>query len=166
MRIGREVVMACDICKNEIAMDAIRDATKYMGEVKYCPMCGEKLVGEMTFIQWVQGFLNQQLDHLRNTIYDETGKPMLLDRKPSTPKQPDVLSPTKPRDMSFDLDKIDISKELEMLAEYERHNKANDVMDGIGKFFSQPKVAINPLVYELFEQFCEDQEDLEDDEQL
>lgn len=95
--------------------------SEHGAELNYCPVCGQH-VGILNFLRNLRNEIELQTMHLSDLIEDENGKPMIQERTPwSNPKDP-----TKHRSLGVDLDKIDISREMEFLEKH--HNKENAKM--------------------------------------
>ena len=98
---------------------------KHGTDMEYCPVCGQH-VGVLNFLRNLRSMLDLHTIQLRETIEDENGKPMYLDRTPwSNPKDP-----TKHRSLGVDLDNIDISREMELLERHQDKKNAK-VLDNL-----------------------------------
>lgn len=100
--------MSCECCTNKtrwLTLKACMAGLKL--PLNYCPVCSTPAA--------IRAFLDNmdKLEiHIPEVITDENGKKLILDRGP-------LWSPTKeaytPPDMSVDLDKIDIEREMKIL---------------------------------------------------
>lgn len=94
---------------------------KHGADMEYCPVCGQH-VGVLNFLRNLRSVLDLQTIQLRETIEDENGKPMTLDRTP--------WSKQKHTSLGIDLDKIDISRELQILEKHQDKKNA-EILDFI-----------------------------------
>ena len=116
--------MSCEFCSDKVKRDVLDIALRGLKspEASYCPLCGQPIA-----IQETLEFMKEQLDDLvdTNTVRDENGNKMVFERTPwSTPDKPYEV-PT----LGFDLDNIDISREMEILHQDDLNRKKQIVAE-------------------------------------
>jgi hypothetical protein len=96
---------SCPCCSNPRVWLAVEDLLDIYGaEIHYCPVCGQQF----------------------ETIEDENGNPMLQNRVPWSDRRGPLERPS----LGIDLDKIDISREIQILAKHNniKHAKLLDAL--------------------------------------
>lgn len=113
----KEKETMCECCRNIAKWDVLKAAMRELNlPLNYCPVCSSP--------RQVSILLNElaEIDIevlLPETIRDENGKEMILDRSP----QHGTVKSYTPPSLAIDLDKIDIEREMKLL-------EAKDKSDG------------------------------------
>ncbi len=98
----------CPCCSNSLMW---HEFERVLGtKMNYCPVCGQSRA-VIDFLKYADAIVRGVVIE---TVRDENGKPMILDRTPWAEPSPDKPSAT-PISYEVNLDKIDISKEMELL---------------------------------------------------
>lgn len=101
----------CPCCSNPLLWDELETTLAPTGAImNYCPVCGQSR-GMIEFLKYADVIVRGVLIE---TVPDENGKPMILDRTPWADPSPDKPTST-PISYEVNLDKIDISREMELL---------------------------------------------------
>lgn len=101
----------CPCCSNALLLDELSLTLAQRGAImNYCPVCGQSR-GIIDFLKYADAVVRGVVIE---TVRDENGKPMLLDRTPWAEPSLDKPSAT-PISYEVNLDKIDISREMELL---------------------------------------------------
>lgn len=105
--------MSCELCKNGGPVRLRTDSDIEMEFDIYCPMCGAYLpmINLQKQFEEVLGLYD------RNKYVEIDGELLEIERRHTD---------DKPMDMKIDLDKVDISNEMEMLLRMNRKEKKDD----------------------------------------
>ena len=108
---------SCPCCSNPEVWNAVDKLleTHGVGTIEYCPVCSQPAAIRAFMI----GMRKQILNSASDAITDENGKPMIMERTPWSEKPE-----TKRMSYEVDLDKIDISRELELLEKHQDKENA------------------------------------------
>lgn len=114
--------MACEYCGD---LEKLADIRRRLGpdiELNHCPVCGEYLAA-MSHIRefkvWINNLAVERLQRaiINNEKLTDTveidGKTLKVEYQPSN---------VKPMDIGINLDKVDISREVELLKKHVRHS--------------------------------------------
>ena len=97
--------MSCSFCNDRKQFATFRERFGGPDEVQYCPLCGTPV-----YIQDILDYLETELAKpLLETCTDDEGNIMIVER---------VHTDDKPMSMELDLDKINIDREICLLAEH------------------------------------------------
>lgn len=107
---------SCPCCSNPEVLSSAQEFFANHGiQLKHCPVCKQP-VETIDIMKWVRDRFNITT---RDLIKDENGKSMILERTPWSEKPE-----TKRMSYEVDLDKIDISRELELLEKHKDKENA------------------------------------------
>lgn len=102
--------MSCSFCSDRKQFETFRERFGGPDNVQYCPLCGTPV-----YIQDILDYIEQELAKpLLETCTDDEGNILIVERIPSDAKNPAA----KPMSMELDLDKINIDREICLLAEH------------------------------------------------
>ena len=106
--------MGCYLHSNRERLDEVRAALKNPADLQYCPVCGTPMY-LINAIDYMKYLLEATCSDAQETCTDEEGNVLIVERTPWESK--DGKPAPKPMDMTFDLDKINIDREVCMLEE-------------------------------------------------
>ena len=97
--------MSCSFCSDRKQFETFRERFGGPDNVQYCPLCGTPV-----YIQDILDYIEQELAKpLLETCTDDEGNILIVER---------VHTDDKPMSMELDLDKINIDREICLLAEH------------------------------------------------
>lgn len=110
---------SCPCCSDQRIWKAVEELLKpHCLEMEYCPVCGQS-AGVREFLR---NFHAQIIAAIPEMVLDENGNPMFQDRTPWS--DPGTFTASTRISYEIDLDKIDISREMELLEKHQQKEKA------------------------------------------
>lgn len=123
--------MPCEFCSEATNVEKYRLALDPTIPLHYCPACGENL-NLVNVLFCMEKAVREAWAEENNTV-EIDGEILKFERLPSPEKRP----PVKPRDMTVDLDKIDISKEMAMLREHDLKTRRDYFAERVKHFMEE-----------------------------
>lgn len=106
--------MACEFCSGPL-LDEVDDICRDFGGARFCPVCSRYLY-DIRPKPSVDNLIKRIIDNTsKEFIKDENGKTIILEREPAKKSEPPKEPVGQIRDLTVDLDNINIDREIELL---------------------------------------------------